>query len=99
VAVLVEVSDSTLSQDRGKKLSVYAKGGIPVYWIVNLIDRQVEVDSRPGKKGYRSHQIFASGKQVPVTIGDRKLPPLAVNDLLPRRKAAESKGKTKANGG
>ena len=47
---LVEVSDSTLSQDRGKKLSAYAKGGIPVYWIVNLVDRQVEVYSRPGKR-------------------------------------------------
>ena len=56
VALLVEVSDSTLVQDRGKKLPAYAKGKIPVYWIVNLVDRQVEVYSRPGKKGYRSHR-------------------------------------------
>jgi Uma2 family endonuclease len=99
VGLLVEVSDSTLVQDRGKKLSAYAKGRIPVYWIVNLVNRQVEVYSRPGKKGYRSHTIFASGEQVPVTIGGRKLPPIAVDSLLPRRKAPESKGKPKANGG
>ncbi|MGP0062403.1 MAG: Uma2 family endonuclease, partial [Isosphaeraceae bacterium] len=36
VALLVEVSDSTLVQDRSKKLTAYAKGKIPVYWIVNL---------------------------------------------------------------
>ena len=98
VALVVEVSDSTLSQDRGKKSSGYARGGIPVYWIVNLVDRQVEVYSRPGKKGYRSHKIFASGEQVPVTIGGRKLPPIAVDSLLPSRKASEGKGKPKANG-
>ena len=97
VALLVEVSDTTLPQDRGKKLLVYAKGKIPIYWIVNLVDRQVEVYSRPGKKGYRSHQVYASGEQVPVTIGGRELPPIAVDSLLPR-KANEGKGKPKANG-
>ncbi len=98
VALLVEVSESTLSQDRGKKLSAFAKGRIPVYWIVNLVNRQVEVFSRPGKNGYRSHKIFASGEQVPVTIGGRKLPPIAVDSLLPRRKATEGKGRPKGNG-
>ena len=86
VALLTEVSSSTLVQDRGKKLLAYAKGRIPVYWIVNLVARQVEVYSRPGKNGYRSHKTYASGEQVPVTIGGRKLLPIAVDDLLPRRK-------------
>ncbi len=97
VALLVEVSDTTLSQERGKKLLVYAKGKIPIYWIVNLVNRQVEVYSRPGKKGYRSHTVYATGEQVPVTIGGRELPPIAVDSLLPR-KATEGKGKPKANG-
>jgi Uma2 family endonuclease len=98
VALLAEVSDSTLSQDRGKKLSAYAKGRIPIYWIVNLVNRQVEVYSRPGKTGYRSHKTYASGEQVPLTIGGRKLPPIAVDDLLPRRKATEGKDRPKGNG-
>ena len=54
VALLVEVSGSTLKQDRGKKRTAYARGRIPVYWIVNLVNRQVEVYSRPGKTGYKS---------------------------------------------
>ena len=58
MALLVEVSDTSLSRDRGHKLSAYAKGEIPVYWIVNLVNRQVEVYSRPGKARYRSRKDF-----------------------------------------
>jgi Uma2 family endonuclease len=84
VALLVEVSGSTLNQDRGKKRTTYAEGGIPVYWIVNLVNRQVEVYSRPGKTGYKSRKDYLSGQHVPVTIGGRRLSPIAVDDLLPR---------------
>ena len=84
VVLLVEVSGSTLNQDRGKKGTAYARGRIPVYWIVNLIDRQVEVYSRPGQTGYKWRKDYLPGQQVPVTIGGRKLPPIAVDDLLPR---------------
>ncbi len=98
VALLVEVSDATLSQDRGKKLLGYAKGRIPVYWIINLINRQVEVYFRPGKNGYRSRQIFTSGQQVPVTIGGQELPPIPVDSLLPRLKPTKGKGRPKGNG-
>ena len=64
VALLVEVSDTTLKLDRAKRLPIYARSKIPVFWIVNLVDRQVEVYSRPGKNGYRSHRIFKSGEQA-----------------------------------
>ncbi len=43
VASVIEISDSTLAKDQGEKRVNYAGGGITVYWIVNLIDRQVEV--------------------------------------------------------
>ncbi len=85
VALVVEVSDSSLSQDQGKKLLAYAKGKIPVYWIVNLVDRQVEVYWRPSKNGYRSRKVFLSGQQVPVKIGGQSLPPIAVDEILPRQ--------------
>jgi Uma2 family endonuclease len=84
VGLLVEVSDSTLSTDRGLKLAAYARDGIPVYWIVNLVDRQVEVYTRPTKAGrYRSRQDYKPGQQVPVVIGGQQLPPIAVDDILP----------------
>jgi Uma2 family endonuclease len=84
VSLLVEVSGATLRQDRGKKRTAYARSGVPVYWIVNLVDRQVEVYSRPGKTGYKLRKNYFPGQQVPVTIGGQKLPPIAVDDLLPR---------------
>jgi Uma2 family endonuclease len=43
----LEVSDSTLRYDRGRKSSLYARAGIRDYWIVNLVDRQVEVYRDP----------------------------------------------------
>jgi Uma2 family endonuclease len=83
VSMVVEVSDLSLSRDRGQKLSAYARGKIPVYWIVNLVDRQIEVYSRPSKGGYRSRKVFLPGQQVPVKIGGQSLPPIAVDDILP----------------
>ncbi len=97
VALVVEVASSSLIDDL-EMAAIYGRARIPVYWIIDLIGRKVEVYSRPGKNGYRSHKSFASGDQVPVTIGGRKLPPIAVNDLLPR-KATEFKDRPKGKRG
>jgi Uma2 family endonuclease len=84
VALLVEVSDTTLRQDRGKKRTAYARAGIAVYWIVNLVARQVEVYTRPVKEGrYRSRKAFKPGQQVPVAIAGQPLRPIAVDDIMP----------------
>ena len=45
--LVVEVSDSTLRFDRGKKASLYARAGIQDYWIINLTDSCVEVLREP----------------------------------------------------
>jgi Uma2 family endonuclease len=45
--LVVEVSDSTLKFDRGPKASLYARAGIPEYWIVNLRDEVLEVHRDP----------------------------------------------------
>jgi Uma2 family endonuclease len=42
VALVVEVTRTSVAKDQALA-SVYLDGGIPVYWIVNLVDRQVEV--------------------------------------------------------
>lgn len=43
VALVVEVADATLSYDRSVKRRMYARAGLTAYWIINLIDHQVEV--------------------------------------------------------
>jgi Uma2 family endonuclease len=45
--LVVEVSDSTLVQDRGLKLPLYQKAGVPKVWIVNLLEEVLEVYAFP----------------------------------------------------
>lgn len=45
--LVIEVSWSSLAYDRLRKTSLYAKAGIPEYWIVNLVDRCLEVHLQP----------------------------------------------------
>jgi Uma2 family endonuclease len=86
--LIIEVSDRTLRYDRGKKASIYARHRIADYWIVNLVNRQVEVHRDPvvdpaHKWGFRfkSIQIFKPGEAVsPFAAAHSKI---AVNDLLP----------------
>jgi Uma2 family endonuclease len=50
--LIIEVAESSLDYDRGPKLRVYAECGVPEYWIVNLVDRVVEVHRKPGGGRY-----------------------------------------------
>jgi Uma2 family endonuclease len=45
--LVVEVSDKTLAFDRSTKASLYAAGGVADYWIINLVQEQVEVYRQP----------------------------------------------------
>jgi Uma2 family endonuclease len=83
IALLVEVADSTLADDRELGTKVYGPAGLPVYWIVNLVDRQVEVYTGPGPGGYSSCTVFPPGQAVPVVIGGRQVGEIAVGDVLP----------------
>jgi Uma2 family endonuclease len=47
VTLVIEIAESSLARDRTDKWAAYASGGIPVYWIVNLIDEQIQT-SGPG---------------------------------------------------
>lgn len=82
VGLLIEVSDSTLERDRTQKLAAYIKGGITVYWIINLVERQVEVYSDPRPDGYWSIQVFTPGQHVPVMLDGRLIGHVAVDDIL-----------------
>lgn len=71
ILLVVEIADSTLSYDRGRKLSIYAEDGITDYWIFNLVDRWLEVYNEPyrdsqGKCGYRLKRIFLPDETVGI---------------------------------
>jgi Uma2 family endonuclease len=82
VILLVEVSDSTLKFDRGGKLQLYAEAGIQEYWIVNLVDRAVEVYRDPHEGTYQTRRTAPVGESLPLPGGlDGNI---AVGDILGR---------------
>src|SRR5262249_17287673 len=72
VGMLPEISDSSLDRDRNDKGRIYARARIPVSWIINLLDRQVEVYTDPSgptaTPAYAKRQIFKVGDAVPVVL-------------------------------
>ncbi|MGC8639144.1 MAG: Uma2 family endonuclease [Isosphaeraceae bacterium] len=85
VALLVEIADSSLSRDRGTKRDNYARAGIPAYWIVNLVDRQLEISANPESGVYPAPVILRETESVDLVIGGQHLGRIAVVDLLPKR--------------
>ena len=83
--LVVEISDSTLAYDRRQKASLYAMSALAEYWIVNLVDRQVEISQDPipdstmpyGWRYARQSIVNASG-QIATGSGQ-----VRVADLLP----------------
>ena len=80
--MIVEVADSSLAEDRAM-VAVYGRGGIPIYWILNLVDRQVEVYSCPQPDGYATRTDYQSGQHVPVVLDGTVFGQIAVDNLLP----------------
>jgi Uma2 family endonuclease len=85
--LLVEVADTTLARDRTFKKRLFAQERVPVYWILNLVDRQVEVYTDPSgateSPDYQHQQIYREGEEVPLVIEGRELGRIPVRDLLP----------------
>jgi Uma2 family endonuclease len=87
VGLVVEVSDSSLAQDRGQKLRIYAAAGIVLYWIVNVPDARVEVYTQPTGTGdqatYAQVQHFGPAADLVLILGGVALAPIRVSDILP----------------
>jgi Uma2 family endonuclease len=86
--LIVEVSDTTLSYDRDRKGSLYARAKLKDYWIVNVVDRQLEVyrDPQPDPTAHYGHRYTScTVLRPPDTVSPLALPQItiAVADLLP----------------
>ena len=87
IGLLVEVADASLERDRGLKACLYANAGIPIYWIVNLVDLQIEVHGDPSgavpSPSYPKRRVYAPGDEFPLLLDDQQITVLRVADLLP----------------
>jgi hypothetical protein len=85
--LLVEVSSTTLPVDARVKKRDYARNGIARYWIVNLIDRRIEVYDDPSGPTavpeYRSSRNYHSGETVPLILRNQTFEPVGVDEVLP----------------
>lgn len=87
-ALVVEVSASRLAFNRDHKGSLYARAGLEDYWILNLIDRVLEVYRRPvadpaARFGWRyatREVVAADGFAAPLAAPHARI---AVSDVLP----------------
>ncbi len=86
VALVVEVSDTTLVTDRFKA-EIYSAAGIPVYWIVNLAEHTVDVYSEPNQLAAppRYGQLVTHTREdsISVVVAGKQLALIPVADLLP----------------
>jgi Uma2 family endonuclease len=82
VGLIIEVAESTVKRDR-IKASLYARGGIPQYWIVNLDDKQVEVYSSPPAGGeYQPAKIYRGDDAISVVIEGRTIGAIIAREVL-----------------
>lgn len=81
VALLIEVSDATYPYDRNKKYTQYATAGIPVYWIVNLNRRQVEVYSQPDGDQYQKAEVHRESYEFLDSLT------ISPDDIFPKKVA------------
>ena len=80
--LVVEIADTTLAYDRTRKTDLYAQAGIQEYWIINLINRQLEVYRQPSSgPAYQSHEIKTSSDTIVPLRAPQQ--PIAIADLLP----------------
>lgn len=85
VLLVIEVAETSIDDDRAVKAPLYAGSGIPEYWIVNIVDRVVEVYRQPENGQYlQTRRVCADGMLDVLMVPGNTLP---ATDLL--RRAAQ----------
>jgi Uma2 family endonuclease len=84
VLLLIEISDSSLHYDRTIKLALYARAGLPRYWIIDVKDRSVIEFTQPWQAGYRSERRLRQGDRLALGEAGSPLEGLTidVSDLI-----------------
>lgn len=78
--LVVEVAVASQAIDRNVKSRLYARAGIPTYWLIDVPARAVEVRTQPGEQGYASIEIFKQDETVPCPL--QGVPDVDIASLL-----------------
>jgi Uma2 family endonuclease len=64
VLLAIEVADTSLSYDRGRKIGVYAAFGIPEVWVIDANTLATRVHRQLGAEGYRSIETLGPEAEI-----------------------------------
>lgn len=86
IAFIAEVANTSLNRDRDDKGRIYARERIPVYWVVNVVDRLVEVYTDPtgptAQPRYQQRYDYPEPTTVPVVLDGITIGAVTVADLM-----------------
>ena len=87
VSMIVEVADASLVKDRRLKARIYSRAGILTYWLLNVMDSQLEVFTNPSgpvpMPGYQEHRTYRIEDRISLVIGLNDLGTIRIGDLIP----------------
>jgi len=78
--LIIEVAESSLALDRGKKLRLYANCAVPEYWVVNLPEHCIEVYTQPSPGAYAQVERYERGQSIRLVTFPEVA--FAVSDVL-----------------
>jgi Uma2 family endonuclease len=64
--LVIEAADTSLDDDRARKLPLYAEHGVPVVWLVNLADQSVEIYRSPSDGEYTDTRVVRGEERLEV---------------------------------
>ena len=83
IALVVEIANNSLTRDRNWKRSIYARAGIPTFWLINLVNRSLEIYSEPAEGDFTLTRILKANESAPLVLDGRDVASIPVRDLLP----------------
>ncbi|MEM9772115.1 MAG: Uma2 family endonuclease [Cyanobacteria bacterium P01_D01_bin.73] len=80
IFLVIEISKSTLQTDLTRKRDLYARSGIPEYWVVDLQNRRLEVFRSPNDGTYQEQRSLENtGEAIaPIAFPDCLISPNAI---------------------
>ena len=80
VLIVVEAANTSLPGDTITKAHIYARHGLPEYWVVSIPRRELIVFRQPGPNGYADQQVIAENASIAPLAAQAS--PVLVADLL-----------------
>lgn len=88
VALIVEVSDTTLRFDLTTKALLYARAGVQTYWVADVLNRRLHCCSAPASSGYADTVVYGENEQLALPA--RPEAAILCGDLFPPQTTAET---------